>query len=71
MQPPSSVSGSKCNVLTDHIFCFSLIMTGVSLKNHGADAEAEAMFRMGEETMRLPLDEKMKYEQGDEGNNFG
>ena len=29
------------------------------------------MFDMGEETMKLPLEEKMKYEQGDGGNNFG
>jgi len=29
------------------------------------------MFEMGAETMRLPLDEKMKYEQGDEGMSFG
>lgn len=29
------------------------------------------MFNMGEETMKLPLEEKMKYEQGDSGNNFG
>lgn len=41
------------------------------LKNHGADAEVDAMFAMGEETMKLPLEEKMKYEQGDGGNNFG
>lgn len=42
-----------------------------SLKNHGADEEVEAMFEMGAETMALPLDEKMAYEQGDSGNNFG
>ncbi|KAL1712462.1 hypothetical protein EV715DRAFT_259493 [Schizophyllum commune] len=41
------------------------------LKNHGADAEAEAMFKMGEEVMQLPLKEKMKFEQGDDGNSFG
>lgn len=29
------------------------------------------MFEMGEETMKLPLDEKMKFEQGDEGRSFG
>lgn len=29
------------------------------------------MFEMGAETMALPLDEKMAYEQGDSGNNFG
>ncbi|EKM57163.1 uncharacterized protein PHACADRAFT_254744 [Phanerochaete carnosa HHB-10118-sp] len=41
------------------------------LKNHDADAEVDAMFVMGEETMKLPLDEKMKYELGDGGNSFG
>lgn len=29
------------------------------------------MFEMGAETMRLPLEEKMQYEQGDEGSSFG
>lgn len=29
------------------------------------------MFEMGAETMKLPLDEKMKFEQGDEGMSFG
>ena len=29
------------------------------------------MFDMGAETMDLPLEEKMKYEQGDEGMSFG
>lgn len=29
------------------------------------------MFEMGAETMRLPLEEKMKYEQGDSGLSFG
>ncbi len=29
------------------------------------------MFELGEETMRLPLEEKMKYEQGDNGESFG
>ena len=41
------------------------------MKNHGADAEVDGMFEMGAETMRLPLDEKMKYEQGDAGMSFG
>ncbi|EMD38840.1 hypothetical protein CERSUDRAFT_104154 [Gelatoporia subvermispora B] len=41
------------------------------LKNHGADAEVNGMFDMGAETMHLPLEEKMKYEQGDEGGSFG
>lgn len=42
-----------------------------SLKNHGADADADAMFDMGAETMKLSMEEKMKYEQGDEGVSFG
>ena len=42
-----------------------------SLKNHGADAEVDAMFEMGAETLALPLEEKMKYEQGDSGYSFG
>lgn len=29
------------------------------------------MFEMGDATMRLPLNEKMLYEQGDAGNSFG
>jgi len=29
------------------------------------------MFEMGAETLRLPLEEKMKFEQGDEGRSFG
>ncbi|KAH9887649.1 Clavaminate synthase-like protein [Cubamyces lactineus] len=41
------------------------------LKNHGAEKEADEMFEMGAETMKLPLEEKMKYEQGDEGMSFG
>jgi len=39
------------------------------LKNHGADAEVEAMLEMGAHTMALPFEEKMKFEQGDEGTN--
>ena len=42
-----------------------------SLKNHGVEEEADQMFEMGAESMRLPLEEKMKYEQGDEGMSFG
>ncbi|KAH9949158.1 Clavaminate synthase-like protein [Amylocystis lapponica] len=41
------------------------------LKNHGVDDEVDEMFEMGSETMGLPLDEKMKYEQGDIGVSFG
>ena len=29
------------------------------------------MFEMGAETMKLPLTEKMQFEQGDEGMSFG
>jgi len=41
------------------------------LKNHGVDDEVGEMFDMGAETMSLPLDEKMKFEQGDDGMSFG
>ncbi|KAI0772544.1 Clavaminate synthase-like protein [Trametes elegans] len=41
------------------------------LKNHGVDDEVDAMFDMGRETLALPLEEKMKYEQGDGGFSFG
>ncbi|PFH45782.1 hypothetical protein AMATHDRAFT_71100 [Amanita thiersii Skay4041] len=41
------------------------------LKNHGADEEANGMFEMGAETMALPLEENMKFEQGDDGRSFG
>ncbi|CCL98642.1 uncharacterized protein FIBRA_00644 [Fibroporia radiculosa] len=41
------------------------------LKNHGADLEVAEMFEMGAETMALPLEEKMKYEQGDSGMSCG
>ncbi|KAG2067403.1 Clavaminate synthase-like protein [Suillus decipiens] len=41
------------------------------LKNHGADQEASDMFDMGAETMALPFEERMKFEQGDDGRSFG
>jgi len=41
------------------------------LKNHGADEDVNNMFDMGAETMNLPMEEKMKYEQGDDGVSFG
>ncbi|KAG7092079.1 hypothetical protein E1B28_008458 [Marasmius oreades] len=44
---------------------------GFCLKNHGVQAEVDGMFEMGEATMKLPIDEKMKFEQGDEGSSFG
>lgn len=42
-----------------------------SLKNHGADELVEQMFAMGVETMALPMEEKMRYEQGDDGCSHG
>jgi len=42
-----------------------------SLKNHGADQEVNDMFDMGAETMALPLEEKLKFDQGDDGRSFG
>ncbi|KAH7886429.1 hypothetical protein F5I97DRAFT_2028978 [Phlebopus sp. FC_14] len=41
------------------------------LKNHGADNQVSDMFDMGAQTMALPLEEKLKYEQGDSGRSFG
>lgn len=41
------------------------------LKNHGADQEVSNMFDMGAETMALPFEERMKFEQGDSGQSFG
>jgi len=41
------------------------------LKNHGVQDEVNRMFDMGAETLALPLSEKMKYEQGDNGDSFG
>jgi hypothetical protein len=42
-----------------------------SLKNHGVDFEVNEMFDMGVETMQLPVEEKMKFEQGNDGMSFG
>ena len=42
-----------------------------SLSNHGVDREVNAVFDVGAETLALPLAEKMKYEQGDNGGSFG
>ncbi|KAG5335519.1 hypothetical protein C0989_001181, partial [Termitomyces sp. Mn162] len=44
---------------------------GFCLKNHGVDEEVDGMFEMGAETMKLPLEEKMRFEQGDSGMSFG
>jgi hypothetical protein len=41
------------------------------LKNHGADQEVDDMFDVGVETLALPLEERMKFEQGDNGQSFG
>ncbi|KAF9466944.1 hypothetical protein BDZ94DRAFT_1157018 [Collybia nuda] len=41
------------------------------LKNHGVTEEVNGMFDMGAETMALPFEEKMKFEQGDSGISFG
>ncbi|KAI0354635.1 Clavaminate synthase-like protein [Trametes cingulata] len=41
------------------------------LRNHGVEREVDAMFDLGAETLALPLSEKMKYEQGDNGDSFG
>ncbi|KAF9523080.1 hypothetical protein CPB83DRAFT_776057 [Crepidotus variabilis] len=41
------------------------------LKNHGAEEHATKMFAMGADVMALPLEEKMRYEQGDDGVSFG
>ncbi|KAK6992924.1 Clavaminate synthase-like protein [Favolaschia claudopus] len=42
------------------------------LKNHGVnEEEVDGMFDVGAETVALPLEEKMKYEQGDDGLSFG
>ncbi|EIN05629.1 Clavaminate synthase-like protein [Punctularia strigosozonata HHB-11173 SS5] len=41
------------------------------LKNHGVEEEVRRMFEMGRETMALPMEEKMKFEQGDSGMSAG
>lgn len=41
------------------------------LKNHGADDIVAEMFEMGADTMALPFEEKMKFEQGDDGMSCG
>ncbi|KAI5981657.1 hypothetical protein EDC04DRAFT_2885491 [Pisolithus marmoratus] len=41
------------------------------LKNHGAEQEVKAMFDLGTKAFALPLEEKLKYEQGDSGRSFG
>ncbi|KLO18717.1 Clavaminate synthase-like protein [Schizopora paradoxa] len=41
------------------------------LRNHGVGKEVDEMFDMGAETMALPLSEKLRFEQGDDGQSFG
>lgn len=56
-----------------HLRCFEFEADrrDYSLKNHGAQGEAGGMFAMGEETMDLPLEEKMKFASGTTGRSFG
>lgn len=42
-----------------------------SLRDHGVDEEVSGMFEMGRETIALPLEEKLRFEQGDQGVSFG
>ena len=67
---PSLASGSKCALLPVSE-SKRIRLRFRSLKNHGVDEDVNKMFEMGAETMRLPLDEKMKYEQGDAGMSSG
>ncbi|TFK80130.1 Clavaminate synthase-like protein, partial [Polyporus arcularius HHB13444] len=41
------------------------------LRNHDIEEEVDAMFDVGQETIALPLEEKLKYELGDQGLAFG
>ncbi|KAI0751881.1 Clavaminate synthase-like protein [Daedaleopsis nitida] len=41
------------------------------LKNHCVDNDVDMMFDMGKEIMALPLEEKLKFEQGSQGFSFG
>ncbi|PPQ92475.1 hypothetical protein CVT25_010420 [Psilocybe cyanescens] len=41
------------------------------LKNHGADELVDGMFSLGAEVMALPMEEKLRFEQGDDGMSFG
>lgn len=65
--------GSKYDFLRDKLVIHHSKFESVpySLKNHGVDHEEREMFDMAAETMELPLEEKMKYEQGDSGSSFG
>jgi hypothetical protein len=61
--------GSKCSSSQMEMIWYQIY--GFSLKNHEVDYEVNEMFDMGAETMALPLDEKMKFEQGNDGMSFG
>lgn len=52
-------------------FLHAILTTGRSLKNHGFDEEVGRMFDVCAEALDLPLEEKMKFEQGDNGDSFG
>ena len=68
-------NGARILVVSTHsvFVCTSTGLTDIhySLKNHEADQEVDEMFNMGLETMNLPMEEKMKFEQGDSGQSFG
>lgn len=66
--PQSSDFGSKYFTFVQY---FESYKSDFSLKNHGADKEVEGMFDMGAETMDLPMEEKMKFEQGDGAKSYG
>jgi hypothetical protein len=42
-----------------------------SLKNHGVNKLVDNMFDLGVEAMALPMEEKLRFEQGDDGMSFG
>ena len=43
----------------------------VSLKNHGADDLVDAMFDLGDEVLKLPMEEKLKYSETSLGESIG
>ena len=76
LQPLGSRYGARLLVVS--ILCATVIPrltrrhpSRSSLKNHGVDCEVSGMFDVGAETLDLPLEEKMRYEQGDNGDSFG
>ena len=70
LQRPSWDFGSKSNDIST--FRTSYLKTfPSSLKNHGADEEVDGMFDMGADATAIPMEEKMKFEQGDTGFSFG